>query len=105
VVVALTALDSSSVSAFRRRLNGVLFAGYHVIVVDLASAGSLDNQTLAELCVELRRARHARRDGASLRIVGADRRARWVLELCGIDGLAFAGRLRERARAYPRPAR
>lgn len=100
--MALTALDSSSFSAFRQRLNGVLFAGYHVIVVDLASAGAMDNQTLAELCVELRR---ARRDGASLRIVGADRRARWVLELCGIDDLAFAGRrLRERARAYARPA-
>ena len=93
-MVALSALDSTSFAAFRRRLNGVVFAGYRVIVVDLASVGPLDNEALAGLCVELRHARRARRDHATFRIVGADHRVRWVLELCGVEGVTFRRPLR-----------
>jgi hypothetical protein len=78
--------DPSAIAALRRKIDGALFAGRSVLVIDLLAFSDLDTESLSGLCQTLR---HASGGATSLAIVGADSRVRWVLELCEISGLEF----------------
>lgn len=96
VVACQDPLDRSSVHEINRQASEALATGHTVIVIDLGAVTRVDNETLCEICVTLRRL-----GGVNLRIVGADRRIRSVLELCAIDGLEFSPSIK---RALRRPA-
>jgi anti-anti-sigma regulatory factor len=78
--------DPSAIAALKRKIDGALFAGRSVIVIDLLAVSDLDTESLGGLCQALR---HANGGATSLAIVGADSRVRWVLELCEISRLEF----------------
>ncbi len=77
-------VDAVAVLALRSRSERALVAGSRAIAIDLRATEHIDSPTLSELVAALHR---ISRHNPKLAIVGADVRVRWVLELCGIEGL------------------
>ena len=91
-------LDRLNIAALERVLGDVMLTGHTEIVIALPAPTVIDNDALIALCLTARRVT-AR--GAALRIVGADRRVRDTLSLCGLDGVEFFSSIK-RALARPR---
>jgi anti-anti-sigma regulatory factor len=91
-VIALPRLaDADCVLALRSRSERALATGSGSIAVDLSATDHIDTPTLCELSTALRMiSRHK----AKIAVVGADTRIRWVLEVCGIDGVGFHATMR-----------
>jgi anti-anti-sigma regulatory factor len=84
-VIALPSrVEAVSVLALRSRSERALDGGSSAIAIDLRATDHIDSPTLSELGAALRR---ISRHNPKLAVVGADVRVRWVLELCGIEGL------------------
>jgi anti-anti-sigma factor len=84
-VIALPArVEAVSVLALRSRSERALVSGSRAIAIDLRATDHIDSPTLSELIAALHR---ISRHNPKLAVVGADVRVRWVLELCGIEGL------------------
>jgi anti-anti-sigma factor len=101
-VIALPSrVEAVSVLALRSRSERALVSGSRAIAIDLRATDHIDSSTLSELVAALHR---ISRHNPKLAVVGADVRVRWVLELCGIDGLQMHPTMRG-ALAHIRGAR
>ena len=91
-VITLPAhVQADSIRALHGRSERALGAGCSALAVDLRAAQHIDAQTLCELGSALQK---SSRHKATLAIVSADPRVRWVLDLCGIDGLSLHSSMR-----------
>jgi anti-anti-sigma factor len=83
VVAAQGEIDKGTVAAIEQRVRSALADGPRLIVLDLLGARLIEPESLSAFYRSLRDLSA----NAQLSLVGLDRRAQWVLELCDIEGL------------------
>jgi anti-sigma B factor antagonist len=83
-VVAVGEIDSTSASALRERLEGILDSGSTAIVVDLVGVTFLDS---AGLCVLAAAHRRASATGARLQVLAASRAVIRPMQITGLWSL------------------
>jgi anti-anti-sigma regulatory factor len=84
-VIALPGrVEAISILTLRSRSERALATGSRAVAVDLRATDHIDTPMLSELAAALHR---ISRHNPTLAVIGADGRVRWVLELCGIEGL------------------
>jgi anti-anti-sigma regulatory factor len=83
VLVLQGQIDQRVMLELQRHVTTAVADGHRVVVIDLLGVTMIDTPTLSQLCAALRDAGGKTR----LAVTAADHRARWVLELCAINGL------------------
>lgn len=83
VVAAQGEIDKATVAEIEQRVRAALADGPRLVVIDLVGARLSEPENLSAFYRSLRDLRA----NAQLSLVGLDRRAQWVLELCDIEGL------------------
>ena len=96
VIAADGALGPWAVEEIERTATAGLDRGQGMIVLDLTTAGPVDDLTLAALLAALRR---LRRRGTSIAVVGASPGARDALDTPALQDLAFTLTVRDALRA------
>ena len=108
VIAVEDPVDADAVRGLTGRVQRARADDARRVVIDLPGEARIDNHTLARLVDAVRRG--PRGDQATLAVVSADPRVRWVLELCQIDGVQIHPTLKTALTADPdagadRPAR
>jgi anti-anti-sigma regulatory factor len=83
VIAAQGKIDKAKVAEIAQRIRSALADGPRLVVIDLLGARLSEPENLSAFYRSLRDLRAS----AQLSLVGLDRRAQWVLELCDIEGV------------------